>query len=149
MCSSDLCNAATYVRVTQNDPAGTPTWGDWREFSNAIIRARGLQFKTIANSTDPTVNIVVTELGADLELQQRIEQSATLTSGAGTYIATFANAFFQTPSIGITAYNMATGDYYAITGDSRTGFSIVFRNSAGTAVSRQFTYTAIGFGRQI
>lgn len=147
--ATDRCNAATYVRVTQDNPSGTPTWGDWREFSNAIIRARGLQFKTIANSTDPTVNIVVTELGADLELQQRIEQSALLTSGAGTYAATFANAFFQTPSIGITAYNMATGDYYAITGDSRTGFSIVFRNSAGTAVSRQFTYAAVGYGREV
>lgn len=147
--ATDRCNAATYVRVTQDDPAGTPTWGDWREFSNAIIRARGLQFKTIANSTDSTVNIVISELGADLELQQRVEQSTMLSSGAGTYAATFANAFFQTPSIGITAYDMATGDYFAITGDSRAGFSIVFRNSAGTAVSRQFTYAAVGYGREV
>jgi hypothetical protein len=44
---------------------------------------------------------------------------------------------------------MATGDYFAIASVTRTGFQVTFRNSAGSAVSRQFTYTAIGFGRQI
>jgi hypothetical protein len=145
----DRVNAAVYVRTTQDDPTGTPTWGEWREFANAIVRGRGLQFKTIATTTDPAQNIMITELGADLELQQRVEQSAVLASGAGTYAATFTDAFFQTPSIGITAYDMATGDYFAITGDSRTGFSIVFRNSAGAAVSRQFTYAAVGYGREV
>jgi hypothetical protein len=145
----DRVNAAVYVRTTQDDPTGTPTWGEWREFANAIVRGRGLQFKTIATTTDPAQNIMITELGADLELQQRVEQSAVLASGAGTYAATFTDAFYQTPSIGITAYDMATGDYFAITGDSRTGFSIVFRNSAGAAVSRQFTYAAVGYGREV
>jgi hypothetical protein len=84
-----------------------------------------------------------------LELQQRVEQSATLTSGAGTYTATYADAFYQSPSVGITGMNMATGDYFVVSGESRTGFSVVFRDSAGTAVSRQFTFTAIGYGRQV
>jgi hypothetical protein len=145
----DRVNAATYVRTTEDDPSGTPTWGSWREFSNAIIRGRGFQFKTIATSNDPAQNILIKELGAELELQQRVEQSATLTSGAGTYTGTFTNAFFQAPAIGITAYNMATGDYFAVSNVTRTGFQVVFRNAAGTAVSRDFTYTAVGYGRQI
>jgi hypothetical protein len=90
------------------------------------------------------VNIIIDELGAELELQQRIEQSDQLTSGAAAYSVTFTNAFFQTPSIGITAYNMGSGDYFAITAESHTGFTVTFRNSGGTAVSRNFTYTAIG-----
>lgn len=144
----DRVNAATYVRTTQDDPSGTPTWGDWREFSNAIVRGRGFQFKTIATSSDPTQNIIIEELGAELELQQRIAQSAALTSGTGTYSAVFENPFFQTPSVGITAYNMASGDYFEVAAVTRTGFQVTFRNSGGTAVSRQFTYTAIGFGRE-
>jgi len=32
---------------------------------------------------------------------------------------------------------------------TRTGFEVTFKNSAGTAVSRDFTYTAIGHGREI
>lgn len=145
----DRVNAATYVRATQDDPSGTPVWGDWREFANAIVRGRGFQFKTIATSTDLTQNILITELGAELELQQRIAQSATLTSGTGTYSAVFENPFFQTPSIGITAYNMASGDYFEVAAVTRTGFQVTFRNSANAAVSRQFTYTAVGFGREI
>lgn len=147
--TGDRVNAATYVRTTQDDPSGTPTWGDWREFSNAIVRGRGFQFKTKATSTDPMENIIIEELGVEMELQQRTEQSATLTSGAGTYTVTFANAFFEAPSVGVTGFNMGTGDYFTIASVTRTGFQVTFRNSAGSAVSRQFTYTAIGFGRQI
>ena len=145
----DRVNAATYVRTTQDDPSGTPVWSAWREFSNAIVRGRGFQFKTQATSTDPTQNILIEELGAAMELQQRTEQSATLTSGAGTYTVTFTNAFYEAPSVGVTGFNMATGDYFAISSVTRAGFQVTFRNSAGSAVSRQFTYTAIGFGRQI
>jgi hypothetical protein len=146
---ADRVNALTYVRTTQDDPSGTPTWSTWREFANAIVRGRGFQFKTVATSTDPTQNIIIEELGAELELQQRAEQSATLTSGATAYVATFANAFFEAPSVGVTGFNMTSGDYFEIALVTRNGFQVTFKNSAGTAVSRQFTYTAIGFGRQI
>lgn len=50
--------------------------------------------------------------------------------------------------MGLTAFNMGTGDYFAISNVTRTGFDVVFRNSSGAAISRQFTYTAIGYGRQ-
>jgi hypothetical protein len=43
---------------------------------------------------------------------------------------------------------MATGDYYTISGKTRTGFDVTFRNSAGTTISRTFDYQAIGFGRE-
>jgi hypothetical protein len=145
----DRVNALTYVRTTQDDPSGTPTWSDWREFANAIARGRGFQFKTVATSTDPTQNILIKELGAELELQQRIEQSVTLTSGAGAYVVTFTDAFFEAPSVGVTGFNMATGDYFEISSVARTGFAVTFKNSAGSAVSRQFTYTAIGYGREV
>jgi hypothetical protein len=145
----DGVNALLYVRATEDDPSGAPTWGAWREFSNAIARGRGFQFKTVATSSDPAQNIIIDELGCQLELQQRTEQSAVLTSGAGAYTVTFTNAFYQAPSVGVTGFNMATGDYFAIASVTRTGFQVTFRNSAGSAVSRQFTYTAIGYGREI
>jgi len=145
----DRVNAATYVRTTDDDPSGTPGWGVGREISNALVRGRGFQFKTIATSTDEAQNILIEELGAEMELQQRVEQSVALTSGAGTYSAVFSNAFYQAPSIGITAYDMATGDYFMVASVTRTGFQVTFRNSSGSAVSRQFTYTAVGYGREI
>ncbi|NBS71476.1 hypothetical protein EBT31_21590, partial [bacterium] len=145
----DQTDARVYVRSTNDNPSGAPTWSDWREFANAIVRGRGFQFKLQATTTNPDLNLIVSELGAVLELQQRIEQSAVLTSGAVSYGVVFADAFYQTPAIGITAMNMQTGDYYAITATTRQGFTIVFRDSAGAAVSRQFTYSAVGYGKEI
>jgi hypothetical protein len=112
------------------------------------VRGRAFQFKAVAKTGDPALNIVISELGCVLELQQRVEQSARLTSGAGSYAVTYADAFYQPPSVGITGMNLATGDYFEVSGETRTGFSIAFKNSAGTAVSREFTYTAIGYGRE-
>jgi hypothetical protein len=145
----DGVNATLYVRATPDNPSSSPTWGAWREFANAILRGRGFQFKVIATSSDPAQNIVIDELGALVELQQRVEQSAILTSGTGTYSVVYANAFYQAPSVGITGFDMATGDYFTIASVTRTGFQVTFRDSAGTAVSRQFTYTAIGYGREV
>jgi len=145
----DAVNATLYVRSTLTNPSASPTWSDWNEFSNAIVRGRGFQFKMIATSSDPNQNIVIEELGAELELQQRVEQSGTLTTAAATYSAAFASNFYAAPAIGLTAYNMGTGDYFQITNVTRTGFDVVFRNAGGTAVSRNFTYTAVGFGKEI
>jgi hypothetical protein len=145
----DATNATLYVRYTNDDPNVAPVWDDWREFSNAIIRGRAFQFKVLATTTDPAQNIVIDELGAELELQQRVEQSATLTTATSTYAATFAKPFYQAPAMGLTAFNMGTGDYFAISDVTRTGFQVVFRDSSGAAVSRQFTYTAIGYGKEI
>ena len=145
----DVVNAEMYVRTTNDDSAGTPVYGDWNQFANAIVRGRGFQFKTIATSSDPSVNILIDELGVEMELQLRPEQSATLTSGAAAYTVTFADAFYQAPNIGITANTMATGDFFLITAVTRLGFTVEFKNSAGTSVSRQFTYTAVGYGKEI
>jgi len=145
----DAVAALLYVRTTNTDPAGSPTYTDWQEFSNAIVRGRGFQFKTSATSEETSQNILITELGVDMELQQRMEQSDILTATAGTNTITFEDSFYDVPSIGISAYDMVSGDYYAITNVTRTGFQIVFRDSGNTAVSRQFNYNAVGYGLEI
>ena len=138
-----------YVRATPDDPSGSPTWGAWRQLTNNIVRGRGFQFKLVATSDDASQNVAVSELGAVLELQQRTDNSATLTSGAAQYTATYPNAFYEAPSVGITAQNLATGDYFVLADITRTSFKITFRNSAGTIISRNFQYTAVGYGKEI
>jgi hypothetical protein len=144
-------DAALLVRSTQGDPSGSPQWSEWREVANGIVRGRGFQFKLLATSGDSSQNILVEELGAEMELQQRIEQSGTLSAPASTHAVTFAERFYEPPNIGVTGYNMAAGEYWVINPASitRSGFSLTFRNSAGAAVARQFNYTAIGFGREV
>jgi len=145
----DQVNAVLYVRSTPDDPGSSPTWSDWHELVNGITRGRAFQFKTIATSQAESQNIIISELGAELELQQRTESVGDLTSGAGSYAVTFDEAFYQAPAIGITAYNMATGDYYTVTSQTRTGFTITFYDSGANVISRDFTYIATGYGREI
>jgi len=152
-------NASLYLRRTNDDPAGTPTWSGWQEFVNGTFLGRGFQFKSVLTSSDPAQNILIDQLGYEATFQRRSEQSAgVVTSGAGTYSVTFANRFFtgtsvlggvntSLPSVGIVAQNMATGDYFNVTNVTATGFDVTFRNRGGTAVSRDFLWTAVGFGR--
>jgi len=69
-------------------------------------------------------------------------------SAAGSAVA-FDSPFRETPAISITAQDMATGDYYAITSPSAAGFTIRFFNAAGAGISRTFDYLAKGHGEQI
>ena len=142
-------NCQLYVRHTNDNPAGTPTWGSWQPFVNNTTRGRGFQFKMISTSSNVAQNVVVEELGVITQFQRRIETQRNLTSGAGSYAVTFPTAFYGVPSVGITAQDMDAGDYFTVTGISRTGFTVTFRDSGATIVSKTFDYQAVGHGRQI
>jgi predicted phage tail protein len=152
-------NAKLYLRSTSDDPSGTPTWSSWQEFVNGTFKGRGFQFKSELISNDIAQNILIDELGYEATFQRRQEQSVgSIASGAGAKTVTFDKPFFtgtaalggvnsSLPSVGITAQNMATGDYFVVTGVSGTGFTVTFRNSAGTAVDRNFAWSAVGYGK--
>ena len=91
---------------------------------------------------------MVDELGYEILFQNRTESVATTSGGSNPKVITFDKAFYQTPNLGITASNMATGDYYVISSQSRTGFSITFFNSSNSAIDRAFAYHANGFGAE-
>lgn len=142
-------NAALYVRSTTDNPAISPTWSEWRLCNNNLLRGRAFEFKVVATSDQITQNVIISELGVLVELQQRAEQSVTLTSGAGAYAVSFTNGFKDVPAISLTPINMATGDYFTLSAVTATGFQVAFFNSGGSPISRQFTYTAVGYGRRI
>jgi hypothetical protein len=146
--AADRVTASTWVRTTNDDPTGSPTWGPWREFANAIVRGRALQFKAVAETQDPSQSIIISELGANLELQQRVESSATLTSTAAPFAVTFDAPFYQPPSVGITAYGLASTEQFTVASVTATGFTVTFSGTSGN-LARSFTYTAVGFGRAI
>ena len=143
------CNAAVYVRSTNDNPSGSPTWSAYKEFSNVLITGRAFQFKAILTSNDTNQNIAVTELGATLELQGRVESISTpVTTGSSQYTVSFANPFKQTPTVVVTPTNQQTGDFYELANISRTGFQVTFKNGSA-AVARSFVWAASGFGKEV
>jgi hypothetical protein len=121
----DRTNALMYVRTTTDNPSGSPTWGDWREFANATVRGRGFQFKVVLNTTDATQVPVVTSASVAVEMQQRAEISdvndtlnttAEIQAGrdytivsAGTTNFTLIGAANNNPGTKFTATGPGTG----------------------------------------
>jgi hypothetical protein len=62
---------------------------------------------------------------------------------------TYADAFYAAPDVTISPSNMATGDFFTLTSVTRTGFTVAFKDSTDAAKVLSFTYTAVGYGREI
>ena len=123
------------------------TFGEWTKMETGRYTGRAFQFKCELSSTSVDQTPIIDELGYTLLFDARTE-SNSFASGAGAKAVTYTNAFYQTPKLTITASNMATGDYYTITSESRTGFTIHFYNSSGVSQDRVFGYVANGYGAE-
>lgn len=50
------------ARTTTDDPAGSPTWGNWGRVDSTEVRARGVQARAILTTTDASFTPSVTQL---------------------------------------------------------------------------------------
>ena len=152
-------NAELYIRSTNDDPSGSPTYGAWAPFNSGTFKGRGFQFKTELKSSKVDENILVDELGYKIELTPRVDQSVQpISSGASTKSVTFTKPFFvgtsallgansQLPSVGITVQNLGPDERFNISNVSSTGFDIDVLDASNSNVDRNFTYVANGVGR--
>ena len=123
-------------------------YDDFIPMENGRFTGRVFQFKADLSSEYTDQTPLVDELGYKILFDNRTESAAVTTGGSNPKVVTFDKAFYQTPKLGITASNMATGDYYVISSESRTGFSITLFNSSNAAIDRTFSYHANGFGAE-
>ena len=115
---------------------------------NTSTSFKGRYFKfrlRLANKNNKT-RAFVSGISIDVKMQKRTETGEDVASGTTTKTVTFTNPFFAIPSIGISAQNMATGDFFSISNKSISSFDIVFSNSSGSNINRTFDFVAIGHG---
>ena len=133
-------------------------FGDWVPLRNGHFQGRLFQFKCELSSDHVDQTPLVDELGFSAKMPLRTETSAVIASGtdSGGKVVTFTNAFFQDgvfyntpPSIGITAFNLASGDYYEVTSITRTGFTVKFKDSSNAVIDRNFQYQVVGYGSEL
>lgn len=60
--NAGIADCTVWVRETDDDPAGTPTWGEWNRLDVGEYEARGFDFQARLVSLDPAYNIYVEEL---------------------------------------------------------------------------------------
>jgi len=144
----DDTNTELLVATTEGDPSGSPTYTDFRKFFVGDYKARAFKFKLQMTSQKGTATQQVSSLSVTVDMPDRVVAEADVVSGTSTSgkAITFSPAFKSLQGVGISAQNLASGDFYAITNKSETGFTIEFFNSSSATVSRTFDYVARGFG---
>lgn len=146
--NNDAWGMTAYYQSTYDDPSiSAPDWSEWKVLTLGDVVGRGFQFKIIFTSSNVSVTPVVVELGAEGTMTKRLAEDNNVTSGAGAKAITFAEGFYDVPAISITADDMATGDYFVVASKSATGFTVTFKDSGGSAVSRVFDWIASGHGK--
>ena len=165
--STFIVNTSTSATISSGTSC---TYGanftQFNPFVNGVYVARGFKFRCEMDSDDPAQSIEIDQLGYTAELESRTETSlgnagatnGLISSGTSTKSVTFTNSFFTgqsgtsiaansvLPSIGITIENAQSGDFFALSNISSTGFDIDVKNGS-SHVDRNFKYAATGFGR--
>ena len=151
-------NAKIAVRTTTDDPSSSPNYTNFNDFANGTFRARAFQFRITLETADTAQNMNLQQAGYSATMLSRTEQSSLISSGSGAKAVSFTAPFFTgtsglgnansfLPSVGIFPQNMATGDYFEVTNISGTGFTVHFKNISNASISKNFTYSATGFGK--
>ena len=147
-------NAKIAVRTSTDMSSYT----DFNDFANGTFKGRGFQFRITLSTSDTAQNMNLQQAGYTATMPSRTEQSSVIASGAGAKAVTFTSPFFVgtsalgnlnsfLPSVNISPQNMATGDYFELSSISGTGFTVHFKNSSNASIDRNFTYSAVGFGK--
>ena len=146
--SPNTCDVQLFIRTTQDDPAGSPTFTSWRRFNNAEFKARGYQVKAEFSTGGPQEQIAVDQLRIQAEMPRRsVTGSVTTSTSADVSVAYgTGNKFYVAPSVGIVFTTNASGDYYAISNSSATGFDVSVYNSSNTRIAKTVNWTATGYG---
>jgi len=140
-------NAELYIRTTQDDPAGSPTYTSWRKYNNAEFRARAYELKAEITTQNNATQLAVQQLEVTSNLPLRTITDSVTTSASADVSVTYANKFFAAPAVGIQFTTQATGDYYVISNSSATGFDVSVYNASNTRIAKAVTWTATGHGK--
>jgi len=137
-------NAEIQFRTTQD----LVTWSDWRVFQVTDVQARALQFKLTLRSLDDGATLPeATGFSATIDMPDRLEAANAVSVPAAGLNVIFNAGFRETPAINVTAHSLATGDYWQVSNQSATGFTLRFFNGSGAGIAKTCDWAAKGFGR--
>jgi hypothetical protein len=141
-----------WVPLAIADPIG---WGRsdvgvWRHFQVGDYIGRLFQFRIVAEyrggAQKPNVGVVIGSAIIEIDMPDRTDGQYNILSPAAGLDVIFNPAFKVRPALSITPDLAQSGERYAITAASATGFRIQFFNAAGTGIARNFDWIAKGYG---
>lgn len=142
----DQWSAKLQIRTTDDNPAGSPTWTAWKDFTVGDYRCRSTEFKLMVSTTTLSVRPEVTELTVTIDMDDRIESGSTSSSSGADTTISFSPAYKATPEVAITVKDGVTGDYIDVVSKSTSAFTFSIRNSSAARVARNVDWIAKGYG---
>lgn len=144
------CDVKLYVRTTEDDPSGTPSWTTWRHFNNAEIKCRAFELKAEFETNDEDAQIAVDQLRVKALMPYRSLSGTVTTSTSADVSVAFGtgNGFYVDPSVGIIFNALNSGEFYKIENLAATGFDVsVYASNGTTRLARTVRWNAVGHGR--
>ena len=133
------------VATSASDPSGGT---DWRALTGGDYIGRYFTFRVRLRTTRTDTTPRVTALDFVLDMPDRLEGADAVASGTGGLSIPFTPPFRVAPAIVITPRDLPAGGRYAVTGQSRAGFTVEFFDSGGTSIDVMFDWVARGYGRE-
>ena len=140
----------TYVRTaffaatTNDDPNGTPTWSDWKEFVYSDFNCRGLKFKLEVYKTLNTANIFIEELKITTSIKSKIDDGTITTSGTTSTTVNFNKTFYNVPTVVPVIQGAHQTDHIEIANVTKTSFDITTYHGGGIT-SKNVYWIAKGY----
>ena len=145
---NDPTNATVNLQIATSNTSLNNATEFFNMNTTTTFKGRYFKFRLLLANANNKTRAFVSGISISVNMEKRIESENDVVSGTGTYVITFGKPFYATPAIGISAENMASGDFYTISSKSKTGFSIAFTDSGSSGISRTFDYVAQGYGLQ-
>ncbi len=140
----DDVNAKVQISTSNDDS----TYTDYQDYVLGNYKARYIKLRVKMTTTNADSTPAISALSATIDMPDRTDSGDDIasTTASGGKAITFSPAFKELQGLGISASNLATGDFYELSSKSATGFTIKFKNSSGAVVDRTFGYVAKGYG---
>ena len=136
------CNA--HIEIATSDD--NTTYTDFRTFVIGEYTARYFKFRVVLISRDGASTPVVSEVTVTVDMVDRIFSGNDITSGTGTKTVSFTNPFKTNGyAVGITMKDANSGDFFTVSNKTVDSFDVLFKNSSGTNISKEFDFIAKGF----
>lgn len=113
----------------------------------ADMTARTVEFAIRLRSSNPYQTPAVAEAGIVVYIKERTERVDAVAVGSGGLTVVFNKPFYENPAVTVTILNPTSGDRVEVSAVSRSQFTVLCRDSAGTAVARTVAWVASGHGQ--
>ena len=138
------CSAEMQVGASDSSLGAITTYQKIAQ--QTTIKGRYFKFRCKLTNDDNKTRPKVHTLSFTLALEKRSESDQDVVSTTSAKVITYTNAFYNTPSVGVSIQGLSTGDYYTLTSKTKTGFTIQIFNSGGSGISKSFDWSAYGYG---